>query len=250
ALALSGRKLVGMLRIGGPIAVQWFVDIGSWLIFLVVIMPPYGVKAAAASAVGLQLMHLSFMPAIGIGIALCSQVGFAIGEGLPEKALRQAQVAMRMTGLFMGAVGVLFVLGGYPLMWLFNKDPEVIQAGQLVLIGVAIFQIFDAMSITYMNALRGAGDTRWPAVAVFLCCWVIFVGGGVMCGAYLPGLGLIGPWAMCAVYIIVLGLLLRHRWRAQHWRQIRLFGDEKQKPVPATDIQAATQETLSSAESD
>ena len=79
-------------------------------------MPPYGVNAVAASNVGLQYMHLSFMPAIGIGIALCSQVGFAIGEGKPDKAIMQTRVAMRLTGTFMGAVGVLFVVGGYPLM--------------------------------------------------------------------------------------------------------------------------------------
>ncbi len=221
--AWSSSKLAGMLRIGGPTAVQWLVDIGSWLVFLAVIMPPYGVEAVAASNVGLQYMHLSFMPAIGIGIALCSQVGFAIGENKPERAMRQTRVAMRLTGTFMGGVGVLFVVGGYPLMWLFNRDPAVIYAGQLVLLGAAVFQVFDAMSITYMNALRGAGDTRWPAVAVFLCCWVIFVGGGLLVRKLLPQVGLIGPWVMCAVYIIVLGLLLRRRWRAGPWREIRLF---------------------------
>jgi MATE family multidrug resistance protein len=234
SLAWSWPKVRGMLRIGGPTAVQWLVDIGSWLVFLSVIMPPYGVKAVAASNVGLQYMHLSFMPAIGIGIALCSQVGFAIGEGRPERAIRQAGVAMRLTGIFMGGVGLLFVLGGYPLMWLFNKDPAVIRLGQWVLVGAAIFQIFDAMSITYMNALRGAGDTRWPAVVVFACCWVIFVGGGVLVRRLLPELGLIGPWAMCATYIIVLGLMLRWRWRGGKWRQIRLFKEEADQSVEPT----------------
>jgi len=226
SLAWSWSKVRGMLRIGGPTAVQWLVDIGSWLVFLAVIMPPYGVNAVAASNVGLQYMHLSFMPAIGIGIALCSQVGFAIGEGDPDRAMRQTRVAMRLTGVYMGAVGLLLVVGGYPLMWLFNKDPAVIHAGQLVLVGAAVFQVFDAMSITYMNSLRGAGDTRWPAVVVFLCCWVIFVGGGVLVRSLLPQLGLIGPWAMCATYIIVLGLLLRGRWRGGAWRRIRLFKED------------------------
>lgn len=223
ALAWSSEKLWGMLRIGGPTAVQWLVDIGSWLVFLAIIMPPYGVNAAAASNVGLQCMHLSFMPAIGIGIALCSQVGFALGEGAPEKAIERTRVAMRLTGAYMGGIGLLFVLGGYPLMWLFNKDPVVIAAGQWVLLGAAVFQVFDAMSITYMNALRGAGDTRWPAVVVFLCCWVIFVGGGLLVSRLLPQLGLMGPWIMCAAYIIALGLLLRWRWRAGRWQTIRLF---------------------------
>jgi len=219
----SGHRLRGMLRVGGPTSLQWLMDIGSWLVFLAVIMPPLGVNAVAASNIGLQFMHLSFMPAIGIGTALCSQVGFAIGERRPDRAELQSRVAMRITGLFMGAVGVLFVLAGEPLIRLFSADPQVIQAGRLVLIGAAVFQVFDAMSITYMNALRGAGDTRWPAVVVFACCWGIFVGGGVLASRMFPELGVLGPWGMCAAYIIVLGMALRRRWKSGRWQAMRLF---------------------------
>ncbi len=243
--AWSSAKIAGMLRVGGPTAVQWLVDMGSWVVFLAVIMPAYGVHAAAASNVGLQYMHLSFMPAIGIGIALCSQVGFAIGKGDPDQAVARTRVAMRLTGVFMGTVGLLFILGGRPLMWLMNKDPNVIDAGVWVLVGAAIFQVFDAMCITHMSALRGAGDTRWPAVAIFLCSWVIFIGGGLAIGRLLPQLGLIGPWVMCTAYIIVLGLLLRWRWRAGKWRQIRLFKDTAADSAEPADELAAIARTAS-----
>jgi MATE family multidrug resistance protein len=233
--AWQPEKMGGLLWVGGPTALQWLIDIGAWLVFLSIIMPSFSVHAAAASNVGLQYMHLSFMPAIGIGIALCSQVGFAIGEQRPEVAVAKARVAMRLTGIYMGAIGLLFVVAGRPLMSLLSKDPSVIDAGVWVLIGAAIFQVFDAMCITYTNALRGAGDTRWPAVAFFLCCWVIFIGGGKLVAEVFPHLGLRGPWAMCALYIIVLGLLLRWRWRHGPWREIRLFGESEQ---PTTTEQA------------
>ena len=225
ALVFDGKKIKGMLWVGLPTTVQWLVDIGSWLVFLAIIMPGYGVHAAAASNIGLQYMHLSFMPALGIGIALCSQVGFAIGERRPEQAEVKARVAMRLTGIYMGVIGILFVCAGRPMIALMNQDPQVIKDGAWVLVGVAIFQIFDAMCITYTNSLRGAGDTRWPAIAFFVCCWVIFIGGGKLVAALAPDLGLIGPWAMCTLYIVVLGLLLRWRWRGGHWRKIRLFDD-------------------------
>jgi MATE family multidrug resistance protein len=247
ALAWSAAKIRGMLRVGGPTSIQWLIDIGSWLVFLTVIMPGYGVHAAAASNVALQYMHLSFMPALGIGIALCSQVGFAIGEGNPDSAVTRARVAMRLTGVFMGAVGLLFVVGGRPLMWLMNKDPLVIDAGVWVLVGAAIFQVFDAMCITYMNSLRGAGDTRWPAVAIFVCCWGIFIGGGLLVRKLLPQLGLLGPWATCTAYIIVLGLMLRHRWRTGRWREIRLFDHDAIHAVvasaPDLDLAGASEQT-------
>ena len=241
SLAWQSRKITGMLRIGGPTAVQWLLDIGSWLVFMAMIMPPYGTDAMAASNVALQYMHLSFMPAVGIGIALCSQVGFAIGEGVPDRAVKRTRIAMRLTGVYMGTVGLLFVAARTPLMDLLSDDPAVIAAGAWVLIGAAVFQIFYAMGITYMNALRGAGDTRWPAIIVALCCWVIFIGGGWLVGHVLPQLGLVGPWVMCAVYIIVLGLLLRWRWRGGHWRRIRLFDRPATSTAstPAGEIPAA-----------
>lgn len=229
SFAFCWVKMKGLLRIGGPTTVQWLVDIGSWTVFMVLIVPLYGTIAMAASNVGLQLMHLSFMPAVGIGIALCSQVGFAIGEGDREKAVLRTRVALRFTVLYMGATGLLFLLGRFWLMSLFNEDAAVIAAGSYVLIWAAVFQVFDAMSITYMNALRGAGDTRWPAIMIFILCWGVFVGGGYAVARSAPDWGLSGPWAMCTLYIVVLGIVLWLRWRAGHWRKIRLFGAEARR---------------------
>ena len=138
---------------------------------------------------------------------------------------------MRLTAIYMGIVGLIMALGGYPLMALMSKDPEVIRIGVYVLIWAAVFQVFDAMGITYMNALRGAGDTRWPAIMVAFCCWVIFIGGGYASTVWLKSWGLSGPWAMCTIYISLLGVMLWLRWRAGHWREIRLFD-----PKPASDV--------------
>ena len=92
-----------------------------------------------------------------------------------------------------------------------------------MLIWAALFQIFDAMGITYMNALRGAGDTRFMAILMAVCCWGIFVAGGYATVALAPGWGLNGPWSMCTLYIIVVGVVLWWRWHGQRWRAIRLF---------------------------
>jgi MATE family multidrug resistance protein len=224
SMAFCWKKFAGIWRIGGPTAVQWLVDIGAWVVFLAVIIPPYGEVAMAASNVAMQYMHLSFMPAIGIGMALCSQVGFAIGEKRPERAYRKARVAFQVCGFYMGAIGLLFLVGGGWIMRLFTDDPQVIAVGRVVLIWAAIFQVFDAMCISYMNALRGAGDTKWPAAMVAFCCWVVFIGGGVACAKLFPELGLSAPWMFCTLYVSILGVALWWRWKAGAWQKIELFG--------------------------
>lgn len=223
SLGLRWDKLKGLLSVGGPTAVQWILDLGSWVAFLGWIIPAFGLVAMAATNVGLQLLHLSFMPAIGIGIALCSQVGFAIGQGRPEEARMRTRVALGVTVVYMGAAGLLFLLARGPLVALFNSEGAVIAAGSIVMIWAAIFQVFDAMGITYMNALRGAGDTRYPAVVMAVCCWGVFIGGGVVVARLVPSWGISGPWAACTLYIVLVGVALWWRWRGPAWQRIRLF---------------------------
>lgn len=222
SLALDLRKLYEIIRVGGPIALQWLVDLGSWVVFLNLILPRYGQAGLAASNIAIQYMHLAFMPAIGIGVALTSQVGFAIGAQRPDDAVRRTRVAMWLTGAYMGAVGLLMVVGGGPLVWLFNHDSAVIAVGKWVLVWVAIFQVFDAMCITYISAMRGAGDTNVPALMAAFCCWVVFIGGGYAASIALPQFGLHVPWLAATAYIILLGVMVWRRWVGGAWRRMKL----------------------------
>ncbi len=228
--AFSWEKTRGLIRIGIPVAFQWLFDIGSWAAFMALIMPKFGEIAMAASNVGMQLMHLSFMPAIGIGLALCSQVGFVIGEGEPQRAYRRAWVAFRLTAAYMVFIGLLFWAVPDALLKVFTQDPAVIAMGRRVLFWAAIFQLFDAAAITFVNALRGAGDTRWPAIVTAVLCWTIFIGCGWASAEWLPDWGINGPWAMCTLYIIVVGVALLVRWYSGAWEHIRLFDDEHPAP--------------------
>ena len=195
----------------------------------------------AAANIGLQLMHISFMPAIGVGIAVCSLVGQAIGERRPNLAARRATIGVSLAGLYMGGVGLAFFLVPGPLVRIFSADPEVIRLGCAVLLWAAIFQVFDAAQIIYVNALRGAGDTVWPAVLVAAHCWIVFILGGYVVSRVWPQWGLHGPWLTCTLYIILLGLVLRWRWRRGGWRKIDLFhGQPPQTGFPVLPVEEPT----------
>jgi MATE family multidrug resistance protein len=205
-------------------SVQWVLDVGAWFVFLAVLIQGMGKAALAASNIGVNYMHIAFMPAIGLGTALCTAVGHAIGEGRPELAVRRARIAMVMNVVYMGIVGIgVFYLLRYPLMRFMTSDVAVIEAGAGVLTWAAVFQIFDALCITYIFALRGAGDTRWPAVVTALHCWIIFIGGGYLVTYVWPTIGYHGPWMTCTLYITMLGVLLWWRFAREGWRKIDLF---------------------------
>lgn len=233
----SLHRLIQLIAIGLPTSLQWLLDLAAWVVFMTFIIAAYGTPAMAATNLGVQYMHVSFMPAVGIGMALTSLVGHAIGEGRPERALVRARAATLMCTAYMGSVGLIFWLARSQLTQLLSSDPAVIQAGCIVLIWSAVFQVFDAVGITYSSALRGAGDTRWPAFIVVTYAWVIFIGGGVVLGRMLPGLGLHAPWLMCTLYVILIGVTLWWRWRRGGWRNIRLM--DAMAVVPASGSSAS-----------
>jgi MATE family multidrug resistance protein len=251
-MRLDLARLREIIRVGGPVAFQWLVDIGAWWVFLELMMPPFGKWEMAAAALTIQYMHLSFMPALGLGLALTTQVGNAIGAARPDEAVHRVRVARRLIVGYMSVMALVFVAFGEPLAgWLcFETDPAaraaVINAARIALLWVALFQFSDAFCIVYSFASRGAGDTRVPALLFAICCWGIFVPFGVVLSRFVPEAGASGPWSMCTLYIIVLSVLLWRRFHSGAWRSIRIFresqddaGKSRVSAAPATPVVSA-----------
>lgn len=218
AFAISAHKLAGIARIGLPTAAQWLFEVSAWVVFMNLIAPHYGPAANAANSICLQWTHVAFMPAVGIGMALCSQVGFAMGARRPHEAEFRTHVALLVNMIYMAAAGLALWAFRWPLVRLMSSDPTVIDVGMWIMLWVALYQVFDAMSITFIFALRGAGDTARPAVLNAGCCWTLFVGGGALFVNFAPQVGIHGPWFMAVSYLTLLGLLLLWRFQAGEWK--------------------------------
>ena len=234
---MNMTRVRGIVRVGGPTGIQWMLDVGSWFVFLTVLIAGFGTTTLAASNIALQMMHVSFMAALGIGGAVTSLVGHAIGEGKLDLAVLRARAGLVLTMSYMAFIAIMFVTFGERLVGLLTSDSGVVAIGSHVLLWAAAFQIFDAMGITYVHALRGAGDTRWPSILVIICNWGVFITGGYLVSRYVPQLGYHGPWMMCTSYIILIGLALRWGFTRGAWRKIRLFRDEE--PVVVRDVPTA-----------
>lgn len=227
-----GREMRELVMLGGPVSFQWLVDIGAWFVFMQFLMPRFGESAMAAANMVIQFMHLSFMPCLGIGMALTTQVGNAVGAQDSDLALIRVRVARRLVLAYMTLMMVLFITAGGQmaswLSWEHNADlrADVLRLAAQMAIWAGIFQAFDGLCIIYSFASRGAGDTRVPALLFAICCWGIFVLGGYAMIQIWPASGIHGLWLMCTAYIIVLGLLLMRRFHAQKWRNINIFSGQ------------------------
>ena len=169
------------------------------------------------------MIHVSFMPTLGLAAVLTALVGRAIGAQNPSLAQRYTSLAAKMAVGYMGTFAVLFLLLREPILRLFTANPEVIHIGATVMMYVAAFQIFDAVNMIYTHALRGAGDTLWPSVINFSLCILLFIGLGFALCKLFPELGSQSPWLAGALYITVSGLIFLWRWSHGPWRKINIF---------------------------
>lgn len=150
-----------IVRLAVPASLEsFFVDLARTVgVFAVTSL---GAVSMAAHEVTAATESLSFMPGIGFSVAAGVLVGQSLGRGDPAKARAAVGQAARLGLLFMGSLGVVFLLFPAPLVGIFTNDPAIIALASKCLRVTAFAQPFMCLEGIYAGALRGAGDTRSP----------------------------------------------------------------------------------------
>lgn len=224
------RAMRQLWRIGWPRSLTFGNEMVCWAVFMIYLIGTFGKEHSTAGWIALRYMHLSFMPAVGISVAVTATVGRYIGAGRPDTANHRAWLGVRLAMAYMGTCAVLFVLLREPLAKVLIKpgDPaeaEILKIAMQLLICAAVFQVFDALAITLSGALSGAGDTVWPGMVTMVTSWTCIVGGGFAFVTWAPQLKSLGPWIGASAFIIILGIAFLWRWTSGRWRSIRLLDD-------------------------
>ena len=236
---LNLEKMTRLVRVGFPSGCAFVLDITSWAIFLTVIIGRFGTGALAATATCWRYTELSFMPAVGIGHAVATLVGRSIGAGRPDAARRQAFAGTVLNMAYMGSLAVIFTLFGRPLVDLLSDDAAVIELGGRLMIFVGLWQLLDAVAVTYSNALRGAGDTLWPAVVGSVQVWVFMIGGSFLLAYLKPEWGPYGPWTLATLDISIVGVIVAVRWRLGAWERMDIIGRQPAFPIAEPEQRAS-----------
>lgn len=208
------------LRTGAPIGGQWFLDMAAFALFTSLVAHMGNASMAATQAM-ISLLSLSFMQAIGIGLAATTLVGRYKGAGDLAGAERSYGSALRLAVLLALGVAALFVAAPEALMRMYVDDPEVMELGRPLLALGAAFQLFDALQIVVGGALRGAGDTRWPFLAQTGLAWLVRLPLAWLFAVTL-GRGVVGAWYAEFVFILTLAAALMLRFRGGAWKTVRI----------------------------
>ena len=112
--------------------------------------------------------------------------------------------------------GALFRLLPSALARLYTNEPEVIALAALLIPIAGLFQVVDGTQVVGAGILRGAADTRFPAISAFVGFWLV----GLPFGSWLTygrGMGPQGLWwgltAGLATVAVLLVMRIRVRFR-------------------------------------
>lgn len=157
-LTIKTDKLLHMLRLGIPSAVQMTLVGLSWLT-MTVLINRYGVEASAASGISAKIKDLALLFTIAMSSATGTMVAQCLGAEQFDRARQSVHIAMRIT---IGASLVLIMLielTAPVLISLFGPDPQTAHWAVLNLRIEIVAQLFYASFMVYNALAIGAGHT-------------------------------------------------------------------------------------------
>jgi putative MATE family efflux protein len=165
--AIMGR----LVRLSATGTFQVFVGMASW-IGLVRTISSFGTDVVAGYIIGIRVILFALLPSWGMSNAAATMVGQALGARKPERAERAVWKAGFYNFIFLGTVGLIFVVFARQIIGLFTTDAAVAPYGVDCLRIVASGFLFYAYGMVLTQSFNGAGDTWTPTIINLFVFWL------------------------------------------------------------------------------
>ena len=171
-LRINLSVLLRLVRVSLTGILQFAIAHTSW-IGLVRIVSIFGSAALAGYTIAIRIVIFVILPSWGLSNAAATLVGQNLGAKQPERA----ETSVWRTGLynmiFLGTIGLLFVLFAEPIVRLFTHDPLVVPLAASCLRIISYGNIGYAYGMVMLQAFNGAGDTVTPTIVNFFGFWLM-----------------------------------------------------------------------------
>lgn len=155
-----------------------------------------------------------FSLAIGQGTSII--VGWEAGKKQVEQAKSICLFSEKCSFIIaMAVVGVLCLLRKQA-MGLFTENPEIITLGAAVILADIILEAGRSRNLVLVNALRAAGDVRFPLYIGLFSMWFFGVGVAWLLGIGLSW-GLVGIWIGIGLDEFFRAVGMQIRWKKGSW---------------------------------
>ena len=212
-----------LIRIGLPTALeQLALRVG--IISFLNIVSGLGTNVYAAHQISLNILNLTYSPAQAFGITASTLMGQSLGAKNEQLARMYTRMCQRIGFIIAIGMSLFIFFGSKTLAEFYSTNPEIIQNTMIALTIVAFVQPFQSHQLITSGALRGAGDTVWPLIAIFVGSILIRVSLGYIF-VNIIGLGLAGAWYAVFIDQFIRWLIILFRFKSGKWKNIRISLD-------------------------
>lgn len=208
-------EVAAMLHIGLPGAAE---NIAWRLAFMVsmAVVAQLGSGALAAHAYVSQVMHCVLLGGLAIGLSMEILIGHLIGAGRLREADRLLRRSLKL-GLFSSLLlAGAAALAGPWILGAFTRDAQIAATGLVLLWLTVLLEPGRTFNLVVINALRAAGDAKYPVMVGAGSMLLVLAGGSWLFGLLL-GWGLVGVWLAYILDEWLRGLLMWRRWARLAW---------------------------------
>jgi putative MATE family efflux protein len=171
-LRLNVRVMLRLLRVSVTGILQFAIANASWIV-LVRIISIFGAAAVAGYTIAIRIVVFFILPSWGLSNAAATLVGQNLGAKRPDRAAQSVWQTGFYNMVFLGVIGVFFIVFATPVVKLFVSDPAVVPIAAIALRTFSCGNIGYAYGMVMLQAFNGAGDTLTPTIVNFFGFWVL-----------------------------------------------------------------------------
>lgn len=170
-LKLELPIMLAVFRLSATGMFQMLVGMTSW-IALIRILSGFGSAAVAGYTIAIRIVLFALLPSWGLSSAAATLVGQNLGAGKPDRAEEAVWKAGFYNMIFLGVVGLVFVVFAELIIGAFMQNPEVGSYGVACLRTVSLGFLFYAYGMVMSQAFNGAGAVWTPTFINLFCFWL------------------------------------------------------------------------------
>lgn len=198
---------------------------GNWVVIMLV--GAIGRRAGTSDAVqgahiiAIRIEAISFLPALAFAAAAGTLTGQYLGANDPAMARMAARQCWLLGAGVMAALGLVFITVPEALVGVLTNIPVFLETSPDLVRLCGYIQFFFGSALVLQGAMRGAGDTRVPAILSNALTWGLRLPLAFFFGWYLD-LGLLGVWYALCTELTIRGLVFIARYWHGGWLQAKV----------------------------
>lgn len=168
-----------------------------------------------------------FVFVLGLSIGQGTQIltGQLVGAGKTSDAYKTCLWGLKIALISNFIMSLICIAFRRQLLGIFTENPGIIEMGSVILLVDFAVEMGRAINNVVTNALRGAGDVKYPAVIDILSMWGVSVNLCYILGIVFK-MGLVGIWIAFAADEWCRGMILLKRWVSKKWKTMAMIEAE------------------------